>query len=373
MLTANINSTLANVCRNLPKHVTAAITEFTTEMAFIVRQREVNYSQTLGLVKRIMLYCIRFGITNDRTEQPFNWSLCLPHGIKDLLTEENLNKLAVTGDEFAAPMKKKVLTCIKKILNFYEEVKGVLVQQFTLLTTEQIKFLFTLIKAKAQRLHKQENERQTTNIVEQLREEHQKVPPMQEAFNASNQPAVKKILEDIVRIGKALEDGTVRYVCRRSCQEIRELRLKIRLEARCKEQQQEEDHNEEEEDEETARIETEESGHKFGKVSLQQYRRALVLSICSQNARRSQEIVKYSVDEYNKDLATYERQIEAGEDVGDNLTLHFLQHKTQKNRKAAIAIVSGLVKKALFYYVSKIRPFLAPPPPRAEKRVFQQL
>lgn len=79
--------------------------------------------------------------------------------------------------------------------------------------------------------------------------------------------------------------------------------------------------------------------------------------------------MKYSVDEYYKDLGVYERQKEAGEEVGDNLTLHFLQHKTQKNRKAAIAIVSGLVKEALFYFVTKIRPFL--PPPRAEKPFFQ--
>lgn len=53
---------------------------------------------------------------------------------------------------------------------------------------------------------------------------------MQEAFNACEQPAVTKILQDIVRMGKAVEDGTLRYICRRSCTEIRELRCKIRLE-----------------------------------------------------------------------------------------------------------------------------------------------
>lgn len=314
MLTANMSKTLAHVCKKLPKHVTAAITEF------CVRQREVNYTQTLGLVKRIMLYCIRFGITNDRAEKPFPWSLCLSHGLKDLLTEENLNKLTVEGGEFAAPMKKKALTCIKKMLNFYEEAKGVLVQQFTLITPEQSKFIFTLIKARAQRLEKQEKERQTTNIFEQLREEQQKIPPMQEAFNACNQPAVKKVLQDIVRMGKGVEDGSLRSICRRSGSEIRELRSKLRLEASCKEQQA----NNEEEDEEAGDVETEASGQKFGKVSLQQYRRALILSICCQNARRSLEIVKYSVDEYYKDLSTYERQIAAGEDLGDNLTLHFM-------------------------------------------------
>lgn len=86
-----------------------------------------------------------------------------------------------------------------------------------------------------------------------------------------------------------------------------------------------------------------------------------MLAICCQNARRSQEIVKYSVEEYFKDLALYEQEEQSGKEGGDMLTLHFLQHKTQKNRKAAIAVVSGLVKEALFNYVTKIRPFLAPP------------
>lgn len=86
-----------------------------------------------------------------------------------------------------------------------------------------------------------------------------------------------------------------------------------------------------------------------------------MLAICSQNARRSQEIVTYTAEEYFKDLGMYEReQTEAGEEAEDILTMHFMQHKTQKNKKAAIAIVSGLVREALYYYITTIRPFLAP-------------
>lgn len=55
-----------------------------------------------------------------------------------------------------------------------------------------------------------------------------------------------------------------------------------------------------------------------------------MLAICCQNVRRSQEIVKYSVDEYFKDLGLYEQQQQSGEEGGDNLTLHFMQHETQK-------------------------------------------
>lgn len=93
------------------------------------------------------------------------------------------------------------------------------------------------------------------------------------------------------------------------------------------------------------------------KISLQQYRRALILAICCKNARRSQEIVKYSLEEYYRDLVKQDQS----QEEGDELVLYFMQHKTAKNRKAAIAVVSGLRKEALFYYVTRIRPFVAPP------------
>lgn len=52
LFSANINATLATICKNLPKNVTEAITEFTSQMSFLVYQREVNYQQTLGLFIR---------------------------------------------------------------------------------------------------------------------------------------------------------------------------------------------------------------------------------------------------------------------------------------------------------------------------------
>lgn len=48
-------------------------------------------------------------------------------------------------------------------------------------------------------------------------------------------------------------------------------------------------------------------------------------------------------------------------DPGNVLVLNFMQHKTAKNRKAAIAVVSGLGKEALFYYVNYIQPCFVPP------------
>lgn len=51
----------------------------------------------------------------------------------------------------------------------------------------------------------------------------------------------------------------------------------MRLDSRFKEPEALEDDDEEEEDGEAAAIETEESGHRYGKVSLQQYRQHLCL------------------------------------------------------------------------------------------------
>lgn len=187
-------------------------------MSFVVRQREVNYHETLGLIKRILLYCIKYGTTNDHPERHFDWSVCLLSGIKDLLTEDNLNKLTVSGGEFLVLMKKKTLTCIKKMINFYQEARGVVVDKgFTLIKDNEINFLLTLIKARGHRLDKEEKERQTSNIVDHMREGKAKLPPMQQAFNACEQLAVQKILKDIVRMGKTVADGTLRYICKRSC------------------------------------------------------------------------------------------------------------------------------------------------------------
>lgn len=94
LLTANLNSTLTNICNSLPNEVSVAITEFATQMSFLVRQREVNYIQTLGLIERILLYCVKYGTTNDRSESKFDWSICMSEGIKDLLMDDNINKLS---------------------------------------------------------------------------------------------------------------------------------------------------------------------------------------------------------------------------------------------------------------------------------------
>lgn len=65
LLTANLNTTLTNMCMNLPNEVSAAVMEFATQMSFLVRHRKVNYIQTLGLIKRILLYCVKYGTTNN--------------------------------------------------------------------------------------------------------------------------------------------------------------------------------------------------------------------------------------------------------------------------------------------------------------------
>lgn len=105
-----------------------------------------------------------------------------------------------------------------------------------------------------------------------------------------------------------------------------------------------------------AEIKTNTAGEKTAFVSLQQYRRALILGICGKNGRRSLEICTYSVDEYNRDLERCKRT----PDDDDKILLHFDQHKTAKSRKAAIAILKGIEKEALFQYVKNIRRFIAP-------------
>lgn len=175
------------------------------------------------------------------------------------------------GRRIRRAYEKKALTCIKKMLNFYQEARGVLGKRFTLITDDQINLIFTLIKARGLRLDKEEKERQTSNIVDRMREAHDKISPMEEAFNACEQPAVKKILRDIVRIGKGVEDGTLRCICRRSFTEIRDLRYRMRIESRAKDSQEEDD-DEEGEDDEAAVVETEDSGQKFAKISLQNKR-----------------------------------------------------------------------------------------------------
>lgn len=265
----------------------------------------------------------------------------MSEGIKDLLTEETLNKISVDGSGFSATMKKKTLTCITKMLNFYQEARGVLDKEFSLFKEQDVRLLMTLVKARSQRLDKESKEQQTINIVDEMRDVQERLPPMRQVFNACDQQAVKNILKDIVRVGRAVAEGSVAYVCKRSCTDIRDITAKMRVKPKITEVEAAEE-EEEEEEAQGADFEMEETGRKYTKVSVQQYRQALILAICCKNARRSQEIVKY------RDL----KMNEEAKDKGGELLLHFMQHKTSKNKKAAIAVVSGLVREALFYYVT---------------------
>lgn len=167
-----------------------------------------------------------------------------------------------------------------------------------------------LIKARSMRLDREEKERQTKMFVHEEFDASEKFPFIEEAFNASDQPVIQKIFEDIIHVGRAVKDGKVTCVRKRATHYIRKLNYKMRLaeqrkqaaEAAAEEEEEEERDDDEEEEEHQASLETDESGRHLAIISLQQYRRTLVLAICCKNARRAQEIFKYSVDEYMRDV-----------------------------------------------------------------------
>lgn len=66
----------------------------------------INAVQTLGLIKRIILYSIRFASTNAEKKETFSWREALTLGIKELLTGLNITCLFST--------KNLVLRCGEK-------------------------------------------------------------------------------------------------------------------------------------------------------------------------------------------------------------------------------------------------------------------
>lgn len=329
---ANLNTTLTKMYKHIPQDVSAAIADFVSQIGCVISQREVNFMQTVGLIKRIVLYCLKFATTNLPKHGSFDWKNTLTFGIKDLLNENNLDKLSVDGSVFSPMMKKKTLNALVKLLNFHQESFASSSSAFPLITEEQTRMLKALMKARSARLDPEVREHQT-NIAEDIYEETDKCPTIKQVFYACDRAPVKKILLDIIGVGTAVEEGRITNVAKLERKEmIKEL-----------------EHGREE----PATIQT---AQRTARVSLQQYRRALILAICCKNAPRSMEILKYSVEEYKRDRMKYLKS----EDQ-ESMVLPFQQHQTAKNRKAAIALVQGLAKDALYHYVYHIRPFIAPP------------
>lgn len=334
-LTANLTASMKKLYKGIPPDVSGAITDLVSQIEFVIQQREINSAQTLGLIKRIIHYSIRFATTNHENKGSFAWTEALSQGIKDLLTDNNLNHLAVLDKRFSPPMKKKALDVIIKLLNFYERGYKRPIGTFELFTTDKIQMLRTLVKARSTRLDKQVREYQTENIVDEIEKGTSKFPTMQQAFYASKQKSIKKIFKEIIQIGKKVEAGEISNVA------LRNPKLDMGRSIL---------------DEETrkAEITTNAAGEKTAFISLQQYRRAIILAICGQNARRSLEICTYSIDKYRKDLEISQKK------DNDTILLHFRQHKTASNQKAAIAVLKGLEKDALYHYVKNIRRFIVP-------------
>lgn len=261
------------MCRHLPDDVKEII-EFADKIAFVTKQREVNFLQTVGLVKRILLYCIKLVTSHLEAEEEFDWSKMLMLGIQDLLEENNLDRLSVDGSSFF-PAMKKTLSCLTKMITFYEEAQMGTEKNFALLGEGQIRYIRTLIKKRSTSLDRQEKERQTAMTVENIFNEKEKLPPMEEAFNAADQPAVQKIYEDIIRVGRTIQDGSVTCARKRAAHSLRDLNYKTRLAQKRKREAagvtEEEKMDAEEEDSHQAAIETEESGihvaHKSTTVS----------------------------------------------------------------------------------------------------------
>lgn len=335
--TANINTTLSKMCKHIPREVSTVITDFVSQIAYVITQREVNFIQTVGLIKRIVIYCIKFATTSLQKHGSFDWQNTLTSGIKDLLNENNLDKLSVNGSAFSSRMKKKTLNVIVKLLNFHQESFNISTSTFPLLTEEKVRMLRALIEARSSRLNREIKENQRQNIVRGIYEGNNKHPTTEQLFYACDRAPIKKILRHIVRVGTAVEEGKIVNVVK--CPTLAQRKM----------------HSQEHQVEDPTQDATIET-NRTAQVSMKQYRRALILYIYCKNAPRSMEILKYSVEDYKRDRLKYLQS-----DDKEGMVLHLQQHTTAKNRNGAIAWVQGLAKDALYHYVYNIRPFMAPP------------